>query len=92
MIMEVSIGEANFISGNLTGCSSLSEPKISVEDATGIVWKSHTKSIGKVEIISVLHDGHSYIVQLQNEANCENGIDYASDQSGEIVKGETTIC
>lgn len=76
----------------LTSCSSLSEPKISEEDAMEIVWKAHTKSIGEVEIISVQHDGHSYIVQWQNEANCENGIDYVSDQSGEIVKGETTIC
>lgn len=74
-----------------SGCNNISEPKISEEQAKGIVLKNHTKNIGDVEIISVTHKGNEYIVKWVNKGNSNNGIHYVNDKNGEITKSETTI-
>lgn len=76
----------------MSGCNNFSEPKISEEEAKSIVIKDNTKLIGKVEIISVSHEGKKYTVKWNNKENCENGTDYVNDQNGEITNGLRTIC
>ncbi|MED3550758.1 hypothetical protein [Cytobacillus praedii] len=76
----------------MSSCNNFSEPKISEEEAKSIVLKEHTKNMGKVEVISVMHKGNVYIVKWENKENCENGTDFIDDQDGTITKGETTIC
>lgn len=76
----------------MTGCSNFSTPEISEDEVKSIVLKEHTKHIGKVEIISVIHKGNKYLVKWENKENCENGTDYVHDQTGEITKGEVSIC
>ncbi|MGG3913349.1 hypothetical protein [Rossellomorea vietnamensis] len=76
----------------MIGCSNFSTPKISEDEARSIVLKEHTKHIGKVKIISVSHKGNEYLVKWENKENCENGTDYVHDQTGEITKGEVSIC
>jgi hypothetical protein len=76
----------------MTGCNNLSTPKISEDEARSTVLKEHTKHNGKVEIISVIHNGKEYVVEWENKENCENGTDYVHDQTGEITKGEVSIC
>ena len=76
----------------ITGCNNLSTPKISEDEAQSIVLEEHTKHIGKVKIISVSHKGKEYVVQWENKENCENGTDYVHDQTGDITKGEVSIC
>jgi uncharacterized membrane protein YkoI len=76
----------------MTGCYNFSRPEISEDEAKSIVLKEHTKHIGKVKVISLIHKGNKYVVQWENEENCENGTDYVHDQTGEITKGEVSIC
>ncbi len=76
----------------MSGCNHLSKPKISEEQAKSIVLEDHTKSIGTVEIKSVIHKGNHYIVKWGNKENCENGIDYIDDQNCNLIKGEAEIC
>lgn len=76
----------------MPGCNNFSEPEISEDEAQSIVLKQHTKHIGKVVIISVSHKGNEYLVQWENKENCESGTDYVNDQTGEITKGEVSIC
>ncbi|WP_433744470.1 hypothetical protein [Falsibacillus pallidus] len=76
----------------VSGCNSFSNPKVTEEEAKSIVMNDHSKHIGTVEIISVSHRGHKYIVKWENKDNCENGTDYVDDQSGKIKNGITSIC
>ena len=75
----------------LSGCSN-PEAKISETEAIESVIDFHQRHIGKVELISVNHDDGRYLVEWENEENCEYGKDYVDDQNGEIEMGETTIC
>ena len=74
-----------------TGCSN-AEPAITESEAEAIVEQRHTNSFGTVEIISTSYERGQYVVEWENEGNCEWGIDYVDGQSGEIEMGETTIC
>jgi uncharacterized membrane protein YkoI len=74
-----------------TGCQN-SSPKITAEEAEEIVIKNHTRDIGEVEIISLIHKRGKYILEWENSDNCEDGTDQIDDQSGEFIKGETSIC
>jgi hypothetical protein len=76
----------------MNGCNNFSTPEISEDEAKSIVLKEHTSHIGKVEIISISHKGNEYLVKWEIKENCENGTDYVHDQTGEITKGEVSIC
>lgn len=75
----------------LSGCSN-AEPQITESEAEAIVEQHHTNSFGTVEIISISYEHGRYVVEWENEGNCEWGVDYLDGQSGEIEMGETTIC
>lgn len=75
----------------VSGCQN-TNPKITEEEAEVIIIEKHTGDIGEVEIVSISHKRGKYIVDWKNTDNCENGVDHIDDQSGEYIKGETTIC
>ena len=75
----------------LSGCAQ-SDPEIIEADAEAIVEQRHTNSFGTVEIISISYERGRYVVEWENEGNCEWGVDYVDGQSGEIEMGEATIC
>ncbi|TWT05448.1 MULTISPECIES: hypothetical protein [unclassified Planococcus (in: firmicutes)] len=74
-----------------SGCSN-AEPEITESEAEAIVEQRHTNSFGTVEIISISYERGRYVVEWENEGNCEWGVDYLDGQSGEIEMGERTIC
>lgn len=75
----------------VNGCESAS-PKITEKEAEAIIIENHTGEKGEVEVVSITHKRGKYIVVWENNANCESGIDHISDQNGEQIKGEHTIC
>ncbi|MUK87887.1 hypothetical protein GMD78_05675 [Ornithinibacillus sp. L9] len=75
----------------LGGCGQ-SEPIISQEEAKSIVIESRSGEIGEITIISVNHKRGKYIIEWENEDNCESGTEHIDDQNGEVIKGEVTIC
>ncbi|PAV29713.1 hypothetical protein CIL05_10095 [Virgibacillus profundi] len=75
----------------LAACGN-SDPEISQEQAESIVIERHSGDIGEIEIISVNHKWGKYIVEWGNEENCESGTEHIDDQSGEVIKGEVSIC
>lgn len=74
-----------------TGCSN-AEPAITESEAEATVEQRHKNSFGTVEIISISYERGRYMVEWENEGNCEWGVDYVDGQSGEIEMGERTIC
>lgn len=85
------IGLVSLLLFSTSGCENV-DPKITEEQAKSIVIENHTDNQGKVEIISVTYKKNEYIIVWEKIANCENGIDYIDDQSGEVKRAETTIC
>ncbi|MBT2569731.1 hypothetical protein [Planococcus sp. ISL-110] len=75
----------------LSGCSQ-SDPEITEAEAEAIVEQHHTNSFGTMEIISISYERGRYVVEWENDGNCEWGVDYVDGQSGEIEMGEATIC
>lgn len=75
----------------LPGCFH-AEAKITETQAVEAVLDSHISHIGKVQLIAVEHGSGRYVVEWENEANCEYGKDFVDDQSGEIEMSEATIC
>lgn len=74
-----------------TGCSN-ADPEITELEAKALVEQNHANSVGVVEIISVSYEHGQYVVEWENEENCEWGVDYVDGQSGDIEMSETTIC
>ncbi|RNF38882.1 hypothetical protein [Planococcus salinus] len=74
-----------------SGCSN-AEPVITEPEAEAMVEQRHANSFGMVEIISTSYENGHYVVEWENEGNCEWGIDYVDGQSGDIEMGEATIC
>ena len=74
-----------------SGCSK-TEPLITESEAETIVEQRHTNSFGTAEIISISYERGRYVVEWENEGNCEWGVDYVDGQSGEVEMGERTIC
>lgn len=74
-----------------SGCSN-ADPEITESEAETIVEQRHKNSFGTVKIISISYERSRYVVEWENEGNCEWGIDYLDGQSGEIEMGERTIC
>jgi type III secretory pathway lipoprotein EscJ len=74
----------------LNGCNS-TESKITEKEAKSIVVKHHSKHIGKVKIISVTTKFNKYIIEWENQENCEKGID-SVNKKGEIKMIEGSIC
>lgn len=72
--------------------ASCESPKISEDEAVSIVLESHSRGSEEVKIKAVSHRFGEYKVEWEIDANCEFGIDYIDDQSGEIIKGEETNC
>lgn len=69
-----------------------SEPIISKEKAESIAIAHTSGAIGEVNILSVEHQIGKYIVEWENEENCERGTLHISDQNGRIKMGEHSIC
>lgn len=73
-------------------CDGTSKSNLSEEQATAIVIDSHAGNIGNVEIISVNLEENKYIVKWENKENCESGTEYIDAETGEVIKGEVSIC
>lgn len=48
------------------------------------VVERYSGEIGEVKIKSVNQKSGTYIIEWENEENCENGVDHVDDQNGEI--------
>ncbi|WP_042221576.1 PepSY domain-containing protein [Oceanobacillus manasiensis] len=82
-----------FILLTFTGCDNWhKDPKITEEEAKSIVIEDHPGGSDKVRIKSVSHSSGEYKVKWEIDADCNFGIDYIDDQSGEIVKSEASAC
>ncbi|TFE25233.1 hypothetical protein [Cohnella luojiensis] len=75
----------------VSGCNS-SELKVSEEQAKSSVIEQHTGNNGKVKILSVDLKRNNYIVEWENEENCEKGIDSVNGENGSIKMIEASIC
>ena len=75
----------------VSGCNTV-ELKVTEEQAKTSVIKQHTKHIGKVKILSVDLKRNNYLVEWENEGNCEKGIDSVDGESGAIEMIEASIC
>lgn len=73
---------------SLTGC----QEELTQEEVRSLIIENHSKGIGEVKITSIDHKRNEYIIKWKNEDNCESGIDYVHALTGEIKKGERTIC
>lgn len=78
----------------LGACNNINSntPKVTEEEAKQIVLEHHTKEIRKVEIISVSRESDIYIIEWENDENCEKGTDSVSNEDGEIEMIEASIC
>lgn len=74
----------------LSGCNSL-ESKITEEQAKQIVVERHASDIGEIKIISITKKFNKYVVEWENEENCEKGI-HSVNKNGEIKLIEYRIC
>ncbi|WP_407268576.1 hypothetical protein [Radiobacillus sp. PE A8.2] len=74
------------------GACNQPAPKISQEQAEEIILNRHAGEIGVVKISEVSHKRGKYIIEWENEENCESGTEHVDDQNGEIIKGEVSIC
>ncbi|WP_456270959.1 hypothetical protein [Bacillus sp. AK031] len=74
-----------------TACSH-SEPIISEETAKSIIIERYSGSNGNVKILSVSHKNNEYTVKWEIKENCESGTDILDDETGEVKRGETSIC
>ena len=74
-----------------SSCSN-AEPAITESEAEAIVEQRHTNLFGTVEVISISYERGRYVVEWENEGNCEWGVDHVDGQSGEIKMGERAIC
>lgn len=80
-----------FLSFIVSGCNTV-ELKVTEEQAKSSVIEQHTKNIGKVKILSVDLKRNNYLVEWENEENCEKGIDSVDGESGAIEMIEASIC
>ena len=75
----------------VSGCNS-AELKVSEEQAKASVIEHHTGHIGKVKIRSIELEKNNYIVDWENEENCEQGIDSVDGENGAIEIITASIC
>ena len=75
----------------VSGCNS-AELKVSEEQAKSSVIEHHTGNIGKVKIRSIEIKKNNYIIEWENEENCEQGIDSVDGENGEIEMITASIC
>jgi hypothetical protein len=75
----------------VSGCNS-AELNVSKEKAKSSVIEQHTGMNGKVKILSVELKRNNYIVEWENEENCEKGIDSVDGENGTIEMIEASIC
>ncbi|WP_033542754.1 hypothetical protein [Planococcus sp. CAU13] len=75
----------------VSGCSN-DDLKVSEEQAKSIVIEHHAGNIGKVEILSIELEKNDYIIEWENEGNCEQGTDSVDGENGEVEMIEATIC
>lgn len=73
------------------GCNS-PELKVSEEQAKFSVIEHHTGYIGNVKILSIELKKNNYIVEWENEENCDQGIDSVDGENGDIEMIEASIC
>ncbi|WP_341202461.1 hypothetical protein [Planomicrobium okeanokoites] len=73
------------------GCNS-PELKVSEEQAKSSVIEYHSGHIGNVKILSIELEKNNYIVEWENEENCEEGIDSVDGENGDIEMIEASIC
>lgn len=78
----------------LSGCTNMNSntPEITEEEAKQIVIERQTGNYGEVKIKSVSHKNGEYIIDWENEENCESGTVYIDDDNGEIIRGKNSIC
>jgi hypothetical protein len=74
-----------------TACGQ-SEPIISEEKAKSIVIERNSGTNGDVKVLSISHKNNEYTVKWEIAENCESGIDVLDDETGEVKRGENTIC
>ncbi len=74
----------------LSSCNNI-ESTISEKQAKSIVVIHHTKHIGEVEIKLVSIKFNKYIIQWENQENCEKGTD-SVNKKAEIKMIEASIC
>ena len=75
----------------VSGCNS-AELKVSEEQAKSSVIEHHTGHIGTVKIRSIELKKNNYIVDWENEENCEQGIDSVDGENGAIEIITASIC
>ncbi len=75
----------------VSSCNS-AELKVSEEKAKSSVIEKHTGNNGKVTILSIDLKKNNYIVEWENEENCEKGIDSVDGENGAIEMIEASIC
>lgn len=75
----------------VSGCNS-ADLKVSEEQAKSSVIEHHTGHIGKVKIRSIELKKNNYIIEWENEENCEQGIDSVDGENGEIEMITDSIC
>lgn len=75
----------------VSGCNH-ADLNVSEEQAKSSVVEHRTRHIGTVEILSIELKRNNYIVEWENEGNCEHGVDSVDGENGEIELISAEIC
>ncbi|MFB4162049.1 hypothetical protein ACE1TF_19425 [Geomicrobium sp. JSM 1781026] len=68
------------------------EPEISEEEALSSVIVENSHDTGKVDILSISKRWGNYIIEWENEENCERGTNTVDGHTAETIRGEVTLC
>ncbi|GAK10618.1 hypothetical protein JCM19039_245 [Geomicrobium sp. JCM 19039] len=68
------------------------EPEIAEEEALSSFIDQHSNDIAEMEILSINKRWGNYIIEWENEENCEKGTNTVDGDTAAIIKGEVTLC
>lgn len=75
----------------VSGCNH-AELNVSEEQAKTRVLDLRYGHIGKVETLSIELKRNNYLVEWENEENCEHGVDSVDAETGEVEMITASIC
>lgn len=75
----------------LFGCGAV-EPELTETEVIEMIEGLHSNSFGNAKVIAIKYERNRYVVEWENEGNCEWGVDHVDGVTGEVEMAETTIC
>lgn len=75
----------------VSGCNH-ADLTVSEDQAKSRVIELRSGHIGNIEILSIKLKRNNYIVEWENERNCEHGVDSVDGKNGEIELISAEIC